>query len=213
MPSKTKKTPAKKTTSSKSKNTKGSLLSKINFKSRKTQLVVTVLAFALIGGAWFTYKSFAAEPIQVATYNKVHLNPHSDSVCKTSGIYSIKESQKNGSEVWVVPAGTCLRGSYVPAANIKDNYRFCVLAMGSNVKFSTPWLSANGQGVPNNNTHSFNSPSGYNKYCTGYYMNDAGRVKAPTIKIVSGTARISMVTIERLGTAAPATAPAPAPAK
>lgn len=36
------------------------LLSKINFRSRKTQFIATILVFALIGGGVYTYRSFAA---------------------------------------------------------------------------------------------------------------------------------------------------------
>ena len=36
------------------------LTNKINFRSRKIQFLLTILVFALVGGAWFTYKSFAS---------------------------------------------------------------------------------------------------------------------------------------------------------
>ena len=55
------KTAPKRTNKSKTKKGKLDFLTnRINFKSRKTQFILTILVFALVGGAWFTYKSFAA---------------------------------------------------------------------------------------------------------------------------------------------------------
>lgn len=45
------------------------LTNKINFRSRKIQFLLTILVFALVGGAWFTYKSFAAVGTNLATFS------------------------------------------------------------------------------------------------------------------------------------------------
>jgi hypothetical protein len=39
---------------------KGGLFSKINFRSRRTQFISVILLIAVMGGSWFTYRSFAA---------------------------------------------------------------------------------------------------------------------------------------------------------
>lgn len=58
------KTAPKRTNKSKTKKGKLDFLTnRINFKSRKTQFILTILVFALVGGAWFTYKSFAATEV------------------------------------------------------------------------------------------------------------------------------------------------------
>lgn len=38
---------------------KGGLFSKINFKSKKTQFIAVIALIAIMGGSWFTYRSFA----------------------------------------------------------------------------------------------------------------------------------------------------------
>lgn len=43
------------------------LASKINFRSKRVQLLLTIAIFGLIGGAWFTYRSFAATVVFTGT--------------------------------------------------------------------------------------------------------------------------------------------------
>lgn len=64
MPTKTKKSTA--TKSKVSSNKKSGLLSRINFKSRKTQFFTVILLVAVMGGGWFTYRSFASENVSTA---------------------------------------------------------------------------------------------------------------------------------------------------
>lgn len=56
--------PAKKTVTK-----KRSLFSRINFKSPKTRGVLVLLAFALVGGGFMVYRSFAATVTTVQSFS------------------------------------------------------------------------------------------------------------------------------------------------
>lgn len=66
------------------KNTKSrNPLKKINFQSRKVQLLVTVLIFSIMGGGYYVYNTFAATNY----YQAVTASP-SFSACRSSGIFT-----------------------------------------------------------------------------------------------------------------------------
>ncbi len=66
------------------------ILSKINFKSTRTQLLLVLLSFALIGGGVMAYRSFAAiESYAVKSYKS------SDFKCSAGNCSASKDQQKN----------------------------------------------------------------------------------------------------------------------
>ena len=199
------KTAPKRTNKSKTKKGKLDFLTnRINFKSRKTQFILTILVFALVGGAWFTYKSFAAtEGVQVATYVGANLQPSSGTLCSDRKARSVADSQKSGN-VWEVPEGGCIEGTYSPEVTAGHSYKVCIVAKGSRAKFKV-WF------WKYDSTYSVNSPTKYTKYCTASQYQTSRWMNPPVVTVISGSLHISMVTLERTGQ--PATNSAPAPAK
>ncbi len=197
------KTAPKRTNKSKTKKGKLDFLTnRINFKSRKTQFILTILVFALVGGAWFTYKSFAAtDYVQIATYNSSQLISQSDHLCY-AGARSKSDKQKSGS-VWEVPTWSCVKATSKPMASIGGKYRICIVAKGSRAKFSSPSLRSS--------VMPLHSPTKYTNFCTNSVYQEPNELKAPTIRVDGSTVDIAMMMVERMGQ--PATNSAPAPAK
>lgn len=80
MPTKTK---SKKNSVVTSKKKRG-ILYKINFNSKKTQFITVILLVAVLGGGWFTYRSFAAETASTANVGNSKLRCVSGSTaCST----------------------------------------------------------------------------------------------------------------------------------
>jgi hypothetical protein len=76
---------------SSTKQRKGGLFSKINFKSRKTQFLSVILLVAVMGGGWFTYRSFAAENVSTANVSNGKLT----CVSGSAGCSKPSEEAKN----------------------------------------------------------------------------------------------------------------------
>jgi len=197
------KTAPKRTNKSKTKKGKLDFLTnRINFKSRKTQFILTILVFALVGGAWFTYKSFAAT--EVYSYSPVNgtLKCYNKIVTSCSQI-SDTGIGKNSTTVLKFDGGHGVKATSKPMASIGGKYRICIVAKGSRAKFSSPSLRSS--------VMPLHSPTKYTNFCTNSVYQEPNELKAPTIRVDGSTVDIAMMMVERMGQ--PATNSAPAPAK
>ena len=176
------------------------LTNKINFRSRKIQFLLTILVFALVGGAWFTYKSFAAEPIQTATFGTANMlaydggGKYGCTGQKLVDMVQVSEEQKNNQNVWVLKnRGSCIISAYKPSASVADSYRVCVFAKGmGNIEFPSLGNSV-GQAAVGVST-------GYVKRCSGTVRYEANRVEPIVIRNSSGQRlQVGTVTLERMG--------------
>lgn len=88
---------------------KRSILSRINFSSRKTQFITVILIVGLMGAGWFTYRSFAATEIFTAN--------------------------RSNQRMYCVAGGGCNQAVIEPA---KNNIYVIRLATGGKVRATTP---------------------------------------------------------------------------
>lgn len=103
------------------------LTSKINIRSRKTQLLFTVLTFAVIGGAYFTVKSFAAEVNTGPTTTWSAKDLH----CYTGDCSYVADVAKNNTTV--LRLGKSWAGATLPEKSYTKNtsIQYCVMAKGA----------------------------------------------------------------------------------
>lgn len=127
----TKKAPKRATTTKK----KGFLGRSFNLRSRKVQFMVFILIVAILGGGYYTYKSFAASqswPYTIASHNLIAAPKGS---CQTS---YYEEPQKNKMLVWSIacPADRAGNSAQVNTlysalpAGWGGTYRFCAYVKG-----------------------------------------------------------------------------------
>ena len=106
-----------KTTRASSKTTKKGIFRKINFSSRKTQFLATILIVAVAGAGYFTYQSFASTII-AATRSNGNLY--------ATNAYGVNEASKNGIPVWQLrPGGSAYADFTVPGGK---SIKYCVMA-------------------------------------------------------------------------------------
>jgi hypothetical protein len=203
------KTAPKRTNKSKTKKGKLDFLTnRINFKSRKTQFILTILVFALVGGAWFTYKSFAAT--EVYSYSPVNgtLKCYNKIVTSCSQI-SDTGIGKNSTTVLKFDGGHgSASGSSKAYIVAGSQYRTCVIAKSLGpVEFSV-----------NPNVISFNdiihmtgNGNSYQKACTiPWTMSTTGYQSVgvnPSGGATNITTYVERLTVERLSFDTPAPAP------
>ena len=117
----------------KSSNKKSNKRFSIGSWSRRKQTVVTVLVFAVIGGGWLVYKSFAASVL--ATYPAT-------SIVRVSGnateIQDANSGSKSGNTVWKLPWGAnadaiiwATGGTVTVPANSQWQYCASIKGVGS----------------------------------------------------------------------------------
>ncbi len=89
----------KRTTSAKRKG----IFSKINLSSPKTRFVAAILLVAVMGGGWFTYRSFAATPTNIY----VQCTPSNCLNAKTLGVnaFNATDSNKNNMPMYRLAKG------------------------------------------------------------------------------------------------------------
>lgn len=104
MPSsKTKSNQSTKSSKKSTKVNKNNILSKLKFKSKKVQFLTVILSFALIGGGFMVYKSFAATPVNL--YKQCL--PSNCLNARTLGISATRQTdpQKNNMEMYMLTKG------------------------------------------------------------------------------------------------------------
>ena len=110
-----KKPPTKKTSSKK----KG-FLSKINFSSRKTQFMATILVIAVTGAGYFTYQSFAAT-VLAATRTAGNLYP-----TYTTGAVGVNDANKNNTPVFKLTKNGDVYANF-PTVSAGRTVRYCAM--------------------------------------------------------------------------------------
>ncbi len=136
---------------------KRGLFSRVNFSSRKTQFLVSILIIAVAGAGYFTYSSFAASDY---TFSATSLKVTGGYPGNKCGWNQSAEAEKNNSTVntvWCPALGTSLGTSAIDMTTAKigvpagNKFAACVSLKGKG-KFS---ISAYGDGT-------------YNRYATKY---------------------------------------------
>ena len=115
---------------------KKGILSKINFRSRKTQFIASILVIAIAGAGYFTYQSFAATASWSYTVANGGLEtpPKSSTLCSMS---TQADASKNNTVVQVLGCGgnatqtlVSTRGGYVAKSQIPGSWRACFVVKG-----------------------------------------------------------------------------------
>ena len=224
MATKTTKSPSKKATTKK----KG-ILSKINFSSRKTQFLATILVIAVAGAGYFTYQSFAG-----VTAEYVYNAGNSYLMTGTGSSY-YTETAKNNMKVIKMPPGARATVSsarvgeiYVPASQY---HRLCLTekgitqTTGSQPMVEVSYITANAGGqrrsrnlvVPGTNNKGYNSyakdvGNGYYEVCSD--LIDRSQLSGPIILTNISNKTLYTSNFKIIFEASSDTpAPAPAPAK
>lgn len=119
------------------KSSKGFLSKKFNLQSRKVQFFVVILIVAVLGGGYYTYKSFAATP----ELNVYTLNAYSDFDCGQYCKPTVDPS-KNNATVWTLTSDS---GKYSFISSKKPyyfeankTYQFCSFVKGGTSDNSGP---------------------------------------------------------------------------
>lgn len=107
---------------------KQSLLSKINFKSPKTRIILTVALFAVVGGGVMVFKSFASTII--GTVNADQIRIHADRQSPASTKIADNYNGKTTVNVWRVPVGGTLQTSAPMAVPANVSYQVCYSVKG-----------------------------------------------------------------------------------
>lgn len=118
------------------KSRKGLFGRRFNLQSRKVQFVVFILIVAVLGGGYYTYKSFAASWTYSLSNNNLAATPNG-SACQA---VPYNEPAKGNARVWSI---TCQPTSALPSSNVEvktvgsylpsgysGNYRFCAYVKG-----------------------------------------------------------------------------------
>ncbi len=204
------KTPIKKTTRTTTKTTtqkKGFFKRRFNLQSRKVQFVVVILIVAILGGGWFTYKSFAA----TVSYS---FSPANDTLKCThtcvNGNGKVTESQKNGAVVLLLKPSAS-SASVAQASNamlyVGNTYRMCAVVRGNGTISLTSFTE-----IPQNIAI---SSSGYQRVCGVNFSPKNSLRYDPSVWLQNYPANlqsnaqvyISLLEVELVGTP---TTPAPA---
>lgn len=182
------------TKSTKSSGSKKGIFSKINFKSRSTQLIFTVLIFALVGGAWFTYRSFAFVGSKATVGAGTLTN-------RSPGAYPYKETSGSKSGATVMQLSdwqhvTWRASSYHEPGSI---IKVCAVAKKTSPNAQGSLIATVNNGP---STHIAISNTDYATTCNNVGV---GNVTGnPTIKYMyrgSGTVRVGSLTVEQIPSA------------
>ena len=211
---------------------KKNLLSRINFRSRKIQLLTTVLVFAVIGGGILIYKSFAAS----ATWSYSIANGASvvtgSTTCSNQTVYN--DSTKNNTPVWAITQkNNCGGGQpwvqtggpnapYIGPTIVNNWYRFCAWVRGgtANVPFTIRFDAYPSVTNSAYSSVAYNalSTTAYNYYCSGWlYINSPTAPRGEVIMTMNSTKRawyVSTLVLEQNTTNPNAgSSPSPSPGK
>lgn len=138
----------KRTTKKVNSKNKSILSKRFDLKSRKVQFFVSILIIAVIGGGWFTYRSFAATTKW--TYNIANRNlTHDDDVNKSCKSIRVKEPEKSNQIVISVTCtdrtrGVTEIGTVGARASANKTYRACAFVKG----LGWPNISIGGDAFP-----------------------------------------------------------------
>ena len=122
---KTTKAPVKRATAKQNKKSKqvGIFGKSFDLKSRKVQFFVSIFIIAILGGGYFTFKSFAATQDFIYTADNGYLNPETKASTQL-------EPKKNNIKVIRLDSygGTAKvgKGSSIPVIPAGQNYQYCV---------------------------------------------------------------------------------------
>lgn len=106
------------------------LLSKINFTSRRTQFLVVILLVAVLGGGWFTYRSFAAVDPNTIVFRASYFRAGVDTMDGTSNKAGEKYlSVYTGQEYYTHGITVRSTGAYRPCVMIQPIYANTNLTM------------------------------------------------------------------------------------
>lgn len=228
---KTSKTTKRPTASSGKK--KGILGRSFNLKSRKVQFVVAILIVAILGGGYFTYKSFAATKIY--TYTPAYGNLTTNASTANCSANRSSEPSKNNTAIFVIgcngrnlygEAKISTSGAYITQAIVNTQWRACFMVkgagygtspgntLGSNWVDGTIRITESGDsvavaGLPADQLNLIKRDS-YTQVCTGYtrVIRKPGPIDA-TLTLKNNAAGIlaaTQITLESVDVApAPAT--------
>ncbi len=156
---------------------KKSLVDRVNFRSRKTQFFLTALIFAVVGGGWLVYKSFAAT--QNAFTYVVHNGGLTNAViakgCKTAKPYD-SAWKFNVVSLYCPKTGSFVGGSGADAvmktAYLVDNreWRACAWVKGKATQVEVRLaIYSRGSSVGEVDPAAFklNNTNSYEYHCTG----------------------------------------------
>lgn len=185
----TKPTATKRASSAKKKG----LLKRINFTSRKTQFVIVILLVGIMGGGWFTYKSFAA------SYSWTY-RPGVRTVYKSGNctLRDITEPSKNNQQVWNVGCSASGANNHTirTASLLLDPgmYRACAMVKG-NGQISVD--SPGNDGMPT--AHTVRNDGAYHEYCTPVYRMTKRDYRSAAVAIYRGSwVSISYLQVQKM---------------
>lgn len=168
---------------------KGLLSKRFSLKSRKTQFFVFVLVVAILGGGYYTYKSYAAgTSIASASVANGSL------VCASGPCSYVRDTAKNNNYVIKLSKGGSIRATN----NVRLSpgvYQTCIVARG------TAYVNL----FPNTNSSNLQLTSvglntkGYQKVCN-HFFNSFGSTNSMLGFYLGGSdVWISMITVDRIG--------------
>ena len=191
-----------------------SLLKKLNFHSRKTQSLTTVLVFALLGGGLLIYRGFAATVATYFNYTNRNLSYSATGGCKVLPFQDT--SGKAG--VWVIntncvgaKAGSAATfstvGGNVSAAQVGHSYQICAWLKGVGTVSLSLGQTGRGGGAPG---YPVNFPN-YSSYCiSGLTATSTGAIGGSATVSPGSYLNVSSLELIDLGSVVSGT---PAPAK
>lgn len=174
------------------------LTSRINFKSRKTQLLFTILTFAVIGGAYYTYRSFA---------NDVSGSVNSYTLAgKGTNTRAYTINDKNNGKNGVTVARFSPRGTITWVANETTSpswvYQYCstlssVSAKNASVSINVGRVGQNGMPGSTSRIVS-NKAGGWASYCTNTFRGTGTRVWVNVVNNSNESVDSGVITLQRV---------------
>jgi len=210
MATKTTKAPSRGTkTSSKKK----SFLSKINFSSRKTQFMATILVIAVAGAGYFTFKSFAATGTQIASYTVANGQLTGDTTDPNSKWSVATDATKNNVQVIQLSgnrAKTRLNSFSTAYLSKARTYQTCAMVR----KISgAPIIQVVGPGSSSVPLSHNVSSSSYAEFCNSPKVGEFSVGTPPAVLNIKAGTVVSVSSVYIMDVTPAAPAPAPAPAK
>lgn len=173
---------------------KQSRFSKINFKSPKTRIILTVAIFAVVGGGIMVFKSFAST--MIGTVNADQITSYNNKSTKIADNYNGKTT----ANVWKVSVDGFLKPSAPILVPANMSYQVCYSVKGVG-RFSATGVET---GVTNG--------SAYQQYCGRTYTTGAAENVSPSFQNINNGGAVLYLQAITIQTAATST-PTPAPTK
>ncbi len=214
------KTPIKKTTRTTTKTTtqkKGFFKRRFNLQSRKVQFVVVILIVAILGGGWFTYKSFAA------TVSYSFSDPANNLRCGyheySPSCRKFTDSAKGNTTVFGIWNGSFVHtgdqygnsyitlydaNTYQLCATVKGAGQISLVMMGKDGTFKQPWI--------NLKSFNLNTNGAYQDICAPLKSGSATYPVGPSYGLQAGYTN-SLFNVGSMRIELVATPSSPAPAK